>query len=263
MTEEADRANLRLERRVRRLEATLEQSQAISDGNALLLNRLMDELDAERHRSHELLLNVLPARIVARLDAGETNIADRHDFVTVLMTDLVAFTPSAARLTAADLVSKLNDLFTRFDEACAANGVEKIKTIGDAYMAAAGLEGDGAADRSESVVSAANLALDMFAALRDSGASWQMRIGIHAGPVVAGIIGSRKFAYDIWGDTVNVASRLESTSMPDRIQISETVAKPLELSGRFELAERGEIELKGKGKVATWFLVGRRDQPPD
>jgi class 3 adenylate cyclase len=172
------------------------------------------------------------------------------------MTDLVGFTPSAAQLTAADLVAELNDLFTRFDAACARRGVEKIKTIGDAYMAVAGLDRDDSTASRASVTSAASLALDMFEALVTSGARWQMRIGIHAGPVVAGVIGTRKFAYDVWGDTVNVASRLESTSQPGRIQVSKVVADALESD--FLLEPRGKVDLKGKGQTATWFLVGHR-----
>lgn len=256
MTDDLARENTRLSRRVTRLEMSLAQVEQIRDGNAKLLSRLMDDLDAERQRSRDLLLNVLPARIVARLDAGETHIADRHDFVAVLMTDLVGFTPSAAQLSAAELVSELNDLFTRFDDACAAHGVEKIKTIGDAYMAVAGLDrGDNGAG-AEVVAAAASVALDMFGALAQSGSRWQMRIGIHAGPVVAGVIGTRKFAYDVWGDTVNVASRLETTSLPGRIHVSAPVARALESD--FVLEPRGMTELKGKGEMATWFVVGHR-----
>jgi len=228
VADEFARENLRLARRVKRLEATLEQVELIRDANATLLSRVAEELDVERQRSHELLLNVLPERIVARLDAGETHIADRHEHVVVLMTDLVGFTPSAGQLSAADLVNELNELFTRFDDACAARGIEKIKTIGDAYMAVAGLNRDVSSTARESVAAAADAALDMFVALQAAGSRWEMRAGIHVGPVVAGIIGSRKFAYDVWGDTVNVASRLESTSLPGRVQVSQDVAAALD-----------------------------------
>jgi class 3 adenylate cyclase len=168
------------------------------------------------------------------------------------MTDFVDFTPSAARLAPADLVTELNDLFTLFDEACARRGVEKIKTIGDAYLAAAGLPGT----RSDHVVAAADLAIAMRAAVRDAGDPWHVRIGLHRGPVVAGVIGSSKFVYDVWGDAVNVASRLETTAPTDQIQISETVAA--ELGDAYELQARGAIELKGKGSTETFLLVGRR-----
>jgi class 3 adenylate cyclase len=254
-TADLRRENVRLARRIARLEVMLEQTEHIRDGNARLLNRLMDDLDAERQRSRDLLLNILPDRIVARLDAGETQIADRHDFVAVVMSDLVAFTSSASDLSAAALVAQLNDLVTRFDDACARFGVEKIKTIGDAYMAVAGLEGREGTEGAESVVAAAEVALAMLEALGQAGSRWQMRIGIHAGPVVAGVIGTNKFAYDVWGDTVNVASRLESTSLAGRIQVSEVVARALD--GRFALEPRGITELKGKGATSTWFVTGR------
>ena len=254
--EELARENVRLARRVKRLESTLEQVELIRDGNAQLLNRVMSELDVERARSRDLLLNVLPASIVARLDAGETHIADGHDEVAVLMADLVGFTEKAAGLTPAQLVDDLNGLFITFDEACARRGVEKVKTIGDAYMAVAGL--DGRSDRS--IPAAADLALDMLAAVATSSRGWQMRVGLHAGPVVAGIIGSRKFAFDVWGDTVNLASRLESTALPGRLHVSQAVADAL--SGEFLLEPRGEIQLKGKGATPTWFVLGRRDTTP-
>jgi len=252
MDEDLARENLRLARRVKRLESTLEQVEGIRDGNAQLLNRVMSELEAERARSHDLLLNVLPASIVARLDAGETRIADGHDEVAVLMADLVGFTEKAGGLAPAQLVDELNSLFVEFDEACSRRGVEKIKTIGDAYMAVAGL--DGGSDRS--IAAAADLALDMLATVAASTRGWQMRVGLHAGPVVAGIIGSRKFAFDVWGDTVNLASRLESTALPGRLHVSKVVADAL--SGDFVLEPRGNIELKGKGAVPTWFVSGRR-----
>jgi adenylate cyclase len=249
--DERARENVRLARRVKRLESTLEQVELIRDGNAQLLNRVMSELEAERARSRDLLLNVLPASIVARLDAGETHIADGHAQVAVLMADLVGFTEKAGGLAPAQLVDELNGLFVEFDDACARRGVEKIKTIGDAYMAVAGL--DGGSDRS--IPSAADLGLDMLATVATSNRGWQMRVGLHAGPVVAGIIGSRKFAFDVWGDTVNVSSRLESTALPGRLHVSQVVADAL--SGEFVLEPRGQIELKGKGEMPTWFVAGR------
>jgi adenylate cyclase len=252
MDEDLARENLRLARRVKRLESTLEQVEGIRDGNAQLLNQVMSQLDAERARSRELLLNVLPASIVARLDSGETHIADGHAEVAVLMADLVGFTAFAGGLSPAELVDDLNELFTQFDEACVRNGVEKIKTIGDAYMAVAGLDAPGP----EAASAAAGLGLEMLEIIGRSGRGWQMRIGLHVGPIVAGIIGSRKFAFDVWGDAVNVASRLESTSIPGRLQVSQSVADALRAD--FALEPRGEIELKGKGPTATWFVVGRR-----
>ena len=252
---EAAKEVLRLSRRVRRLEETLEQVESIRDTNARLLDRLMSDLDAERLRSRELLLNVLPAPIVARLDAGETLIADRHESVAVLLSDFVGFTEIATRLPPAELVQQLNALFSRFDAASVARGVEKIKTIGDAYMAVAGLdEGE-----LRPVEAAADLALDMLEIVDSTNGAWQIRIGIHVGPAVAGVIGSRKFAYDVWGDTVNVASRLESTSVPGRIHVSDAVAAAL--PGRFRLEPRGSVALKGKGEVQTSFLLDRASAP--
>jgi adenylate cyclase len=244
--------NLRLARRIRRLEATLGQLEEIRDTNARLLDRLMVELDAERARSHSLLLNVLPQPIIDRLNAGEQLIADRYDDVAIVFSDFVGFTTISSQMEVATLVAELNAMFTTFDAKCQELQVEKIKTIGDAYMAAAGLPGS----CEDYVAAAADLALAMRAAVRESRSIWQVRIGIHSGPVVAGVIGNRKFAYDVWGDTVNVASRMESTSLPDRIQVSETVAAALGTS--FELEHRGEVQLKGKGPTSAYFLVGHR-----
>jgi adenylate cyclase len=253
--EAADRLrkdNARIARRVGQLEATLQQVEQIRDTNARLLDRMMRELEIERARSHDLLLNVLPQPIIDRLNAGEKVIADRYDDVTVVFSDLVGFTEISARLPAATLVTSLNGLFSAFDEACTALGVEKIKTIGDAYLAAAGLPGTNA----DHVHAAADLALAMRAAVGEAGAPWQVRIGLNRGPVMAGVIGTSKFVYDIWGDAVNVASRLETTSPPGRIQISESAATALR--DAFEIEPRGTIELKGKGSTEAYFLLGRR-----
>jgi adenylate cyclase len=245
--------NARLARRVSQLETTLEQVEQIRDTNARLLDRMMGELETERARSHELLLNVLPQPIIDRLNAGEQLIADRYDEVAVVFSDFVGFTEISTRLSVTTLVSSLNALFSTFDAACAALGVEKIKTIGDAYLAAAGLPGS----RGEPVHAAADLAVAMRAAVHDAGPPWQIRIGLHAGPVVAGVIGASKFVYDVWGDAVNVASRLETTAPPGQIQVSGTVAAALD--DAFVLEPRGTIELRGKGLTEAWFLLGRRD----
>jgi len=246
---EPDREVLRLSRRVRRLEETLEQVESIRDTNMRLQDRLMDDLAAERARSRELLLNVLPEDIVARLDAGETRIADRHERVAVLFSDLVGFTGIAASLPPAELVDRLDRLFSTFDAACAEHGLEKIKTIGDAYMAAAGLRpGD-----PDPCAAAAAVALAMVRAVEATCGAWRMRVGIHVGPVVAGVIGRHKFAYDLWGDSVNVASRLEATAEPGRIHVSSEVAAALD--GRYRLEPRGRVDLKGKGPTETFYLL--------
>jgi adenylate cyclase len=250
---EHEKENLRLVRRIRRLETNMEELEQMRDNNARLLDQLMRELAEERLRSEALLLNVLPQRIVDRLHAGETTIADRLDDVAVVFSDFVGFTEIASRSPASTLVAELNALFSEFDAICQRRGVEKIKTIGDAYMAASGLTvSDG-----DPLVAAAEVALDMRTAVEGTGDPWQVRIGIAVGPVVAGVIGTGKFAYDLWGDTVNLASRLETTAPPGQIQVSAAVAT--RLSEGFELVPRGDIELKGKGPTPTCLLVGRRD----
>lgn len=236
--------SLRLARENRRLRATLEHLEQMRDTNARALDRVRAELDA-------LLLNVFPRPIIERLNAGETLIADRHDDVTVVFSDFVGFTEISSRMAVAELVSALNGMFSTFDASCDALGVEKVKTIGDAYLAVAGLPGS--SDEPERA--AADLALAMRDAVRDAG-PWNIRIGVHRGPVVAGVIGTRKFVYDVWGDTVNVASRLETAAPHGEIQVSEAVAEAL--PGDYELEARGEIDLKGKGPTRTYLLRGRR-----
>jgi class 3 adenylate cyclase len=243
---------LKLRRRVGRLEAQLEDVEAVRDTNLRFLDRVSGELEVEKARSRALLLNVLPGSIVERLDAGERLIADRYDDVAVVFSDFVGFTEFSGRLEVGELVSSLNRLFTAFDAACLESGVEKIKTIGDAYMAAAGLPGTSP----DPIPAAADLALAMQAAVRDAGDPWQVRIGLHAGPVVAGVIGTSKFVYDLWGDAVNTASRLETTAPPGRIQVSAAVARVLGTA--YELEPRGAVELKGKGSTETFLLHGRR-----
>jgi class 3 adenylate cyclase len=240
----------RLSRRIQRLEETLSGVESIRDSNRKLLDRLMTDLDVERQRSHDLLLNVLPEAIVARLDAGETLIADAHPHVVVVFSDLVGFTQIAATLAPRDLVAELNELLQAFDAAATRHGVEKIKTMGDAYLAVAGLT----EQEDDPIEAAVSLALEMRDAVMAATDRWHIRIGVHAGPVVAGVIGTRKFAYDVWGDTVNVASRLESTAPTDAIQVSDEVASAL--PARFRIEARGQTRLKGKGETHTWLVLG-------
>ncbi len=213
----------------------------------------MDELASEREKSERLLLNVLPSSVAARLRDEET-IADSFEEVTVLFADIAGFTKYSARVTAEQLVSRLDEIFTAFDDIADDLQLEKIKTIGDAYMVAAGLpeaHRDGPA-------AVARMALRMHAAVArlnsETGESFAVRVGIHTGPVVAGVIGRRKFIYDIWGDTVNTASRMESHGEVGQIQLSEATAE--QLDERFELEERGMVELKGKGAMRTFWLRG-------
>jgi adenylate cyclase len=246
--------NRTLERKLNRLESNVRQMEAFQDSNAKVLSQLLRDLEAERARSRELLLNVLPERIVRRLEAGEGRIADRHDSVTVLFSDFVDFTSIAAALEPQALIDELNELFSAFDAICERSGVEKVKTIGDAYLAVGGLSGttDGAAGVAETA-----LGMLEYLAARSAGlADWRLRIGIHTGPLFAGVVGTSRFAYDVWGDTVNTASRLETTSEGGRIHVSAEVAARLEADYVFE--PRGPIELKGKGLTETCFLAGRR-----
>jgi class 3 adenylate cyclase len=208
---------------------------------------LLRRLTFEKARAERLLLNVLPAEVANELKETGTTLARRFESVSVLFADVVGFTQIAARSSPEDALARLNAVFTGFDELVLSHGCEKIHTIGDAYVAAAGVpvESTNHAD----VIAA--LALDMRE-LVDSTDDLDFRLGISSGPVVGGVIGSTKFQYDIWGDTVNVASRMESQGLPGRIQLSETTVSLL--SGDFVLQPRGEIEVKGKGQLRTWFL---------
>jgi class 3 adenylate cyclase len=252
--------SVRLARRVGQLETTLREVELARDANTRLLDRIMVELDVERGRSRELLLNILPQSIIDRLNGGERVIADRFDDVAVVFSDFVGFTEISARLPVATVVSSLNEMFSGFDAACAALGVEKIKTIGDAYLAAAGLSRSAPESDSGSTAShihaAADLALTMLSVVEAAGPPWRIRIGIHNGPVVAGVIGTNKFVYDLWGDAVNVASRLEASSEPGRIQVSASIAAAT--TAAFVVEPRGKVNLKGKGSTETFFLCDRR-----
>ncbi len=212
-------------------------------------------VEREREKSERLLLNILPSAIAGRLKGGEKSIANGHEIVSVMFADLCGFTALSRKTTPADLVSMLNGIFTAFDHIVEEHGVEKIKTIGDCYMLVGGLP----LHRDDHATVVADCALAMIDALaalnRESGTELQMRVGIHTGPVVAGVIGKIKFTYDLWGDTVNVASRMESSGQPGRIHLSEQTAE--QLRGRFVLEDRGFVECKGLGAVKTFFLNGR------
>jgi class 3 adenylate cyclase/signal transduction histidine kinase len=216
----------------------------------------LEELRREREHSERLLLNILPASIAERLKHGEESIADAFDDVTLLFADIVGFTPMAAAIGAEELVWRLNAVFRRFDALVARHGVEKVKTVGDAYMAVAGVP-DPCADHAERI---ADLALDFLAAVdelnAELGLDISLRVGINTGPVVAGVIGARKFAYDLWGDAVNTASRMESSGLPGTIHVApESAAR---LARGYRLRERGPVEVKGYGVLNTFFLEGKR-----
>jgi len=211
-------------------------------------------LQVEHDRAEGLLRNILPGSIADRLKASPTTIADQFTEASVLFADVVDFTPRSQQLAAAQVVELLDRLFTTFDELAERYGLEKIKTIGDAYMVAAGVP----VPRPDHARALALLALDMQAAVAPGGAvgdlGVRVRIGIHSGPVVAGVIGRKKFLYDLWGDTVNTASRMESAGTPNRIQISHATYELLR--DEFACESRGTIAVKGKGEMPTWYLVG-------
>jgi adenylate cyclase len=214
-----------------------------------------EALDRAHQRSEELLLNILPPSIAGRLKLRGGTIADGFADVSVLFADIVGFTKMSARMAPDRVVAMLNELFCKFDDLADDHGLEKIKTIGDCYMVAGGLPVP-RADHAEAVT---DMALAMLAAVHEygqcAGEPLDVRIGIHSGPVVAGVIGKRKFIYDLWGDTVNTASRMESHGVPGTIQISEETQRLL--AGKYKLQQRGTIEVKGKGAMATWLVDGK------
>jgi len=217
--------------------------------------RAEKELAAAYGESERLLLNILPAPIADRLKATTGMIADDHEKVAILFADIVGFTEMSGRLPPSELVKLLNSVFNAIDELAVKFGVEKIKTIGDAYMMVAGLPIPDA-DPDETI---ARLALELsttVSAFKDpvSGNPVRMRIGINSGSVVAGVIGNRKFAYDLWGDAVNIAARMEATGEAGRVQVTDEFASALK--DRFKFEPRGEVDVKGKGKMQTSFLVG-------
>lgn len=219
-------------------------------------DELAAELAVERERSDRLLLNVLPPSIANRLKDGESPIADHHDYVTVLFADIVDFTNTASSMDPDELVAGLNNIFGEFDALALDRGLEKVKTIGDAYMVVAGAPGR----RDDGLQQIVELGIEMRAACArvslDGSSPISMRFGIDAGPVVAGVIGTSKFTYDLYGDTVNTASRMESTGEPNKIQVTGRVRAAL--ADRYEFEPRGSIEVKGKGTVETFWLIGRR-----
>jgi class 3 adenylate cyclase len=211
-------------------------------------NKARAALVAERARSERLLLNVLPESIAERLKEGEEVIADGFDEVSVMFADLVGFTPLAGRLDADEVIALLNDIFTRWDVLADHFGLEKIKTIGDSYMVVAGVP----IPRSDHAAVVTDMAVKMLKECSDLPYSIEARVGIATGPVVAGVIGKRKFSYDVWGDTVNLASRLESHGVPGRVCVSERTYE--QLKDRYAFEERA-VEIKGKGRMRTFLLT--------
>jgi adenylate cyclase len=213
-------------------------------------------LQVEQDKAENLLLNILPRSIADKLKAEEQPIADEFGAASILFADVVDFTPWSERLTPDEVVGCLDHLFSHFDELAERYGLEKIKTIGDCYMVAAGVP----EPRADHAGALALMALDMLDAMRAEGEAGhlglELRIGINSGPVVAGVIGRKRFLYDLWGDAVNTASRMEHYGTPGRIQITRATYELL--ADQFECEPRGTIPVKGKGDVETWYLVGAR-----
>ncbi|MBD3561904.1 adenylate/guanylate cyclase domain-containing protein, partial [Planktothrix sp. FACHB-1355] len=210
----------------------------------------------EKEKSEQLLLNILPGAIADRLKEDRGYIADSFPEVTVLFADIVGFTDLSTRLSPTELVEMLNVIFSEFDRLAEKHGLEKIKTIGDAYMVVGGLP----RPRTDHAEAIAEMALDMQAEIAQFNSStdrsFSIRIGINSGPVIAGVIGIKKFIYDLWGDTVNTASRMESHGIPGCIQVTAATYEILQCKYLFE--ERGPIPIKGKGEMVTYFLTGRK-----
>lgn len=220
------------------------------------LRQANQQLQVEQEKSDKLLLNILPEPIADQLKEGHSNIADGFSEATILFADLVNFTKMSERMPPRALVSLLNEIFSRFDQLTEKHGLEKIKTIGDAYMVVGGLPMP-RADHAEAI---AEMALDMQGEITRfnlrHNQDCDIRIGINTGPVVAGVIGTKKFIYDLWGDTVNVASRMESHGIAGEIQVTATTYE--QIKHRYAFQSRGSIEVKGKGAMEAYILTGRK-----
>jgi PAS domain S-box-containing protein len=218
--------------------------------------RVLEALQAEREKSERLLLNILPPSIAEQLKQNQHSIAERFEQATIMFADIVDFTGFSARISPSELVNFLNQVFSAFDELAEKHHLEKIKTIGDSYMVAGGLP----TPRHDHVEAMAEMALDMQAEIRrfqgQMGQSCNLRIGINTGPVVAGVIGTKKFIYDLWGDAVNIASRMESQGEVGKIQVTATTKNLL--NGKYDFEERGLIDVKGRGEMLTYWLTKRR-----
>ena len=220
----------------------------------LKLRRLQQHLEEKEKETERLLLNVLPRSIVDQLKRGGTTVAESFPAVSVLFADIVGFTELCTRQDPKMLIQVLNELFSTFDGLVEAQELEKIKTIGDCYMVVGGAP----TFRPDHAHAIAELALGIKAAVFEynekNQSNYAVRIGINSGPVIAGVIGTKKFSYDLWGDTVNVASRMESHSLPNEIQVSESTY--YELQDKYSFEDRGEIDVKGKGNVKAFLLKG-------
>jgi guanylate cyclase len=221
----------------------------------LTFRYLTDELNAARARADDLLLNILPIEIAEILKVETRTIADQYESASVMFADIVGFTPLTAEMSPTSMVLLLNEIYSHFDTLVEKYGVEKIRTIGDNYMVASGVPRP-KADHAQAL---ANMALDMQDYVANleprNGKSLTFRIGINSGSLVAGVIGNKKFSYDVWGDAVNIASRMESQGEPGKIQITQSTLDLVE--GQFVCQSRGSVMVKGKGEMDTWFLISR------
>ena len=218
-----------------------------------LIQQQHEQLELEREKSENLLLNILPQSIAQRLKENPSVIADHFNSITVLFTDIVGFTKISENLTPSEVVSFLNQIFSYFDDLAEKYQLEKIKTVGDAYMVAGGFP----EPRIDHVEAVADFALEIQEILKTIGnKTICMRTGIHTGPAVAGVIGNKKFIYDVWGDTVNTASRMESHGIGGEIQVSEVTYE--KLKDVYVFQKRGNIEVKGKGTMMTYLLQGKK-----
>lgn len=241
------------------LSYTLERSNRLAFLQRLVIEKQQQETEMLRAQSERLLLNVLPVTAAERLKRGEP-VADQFDEVSVLFADIASFTPHSARNTPAQVVTSLNQIFSAFDELTEKYGLEKIKTIGDAYMVVSGMP-QPCANHLDALVEMGLEMQQVMQRFREQGAfDLDLRIGINSGPVMAGIIGVKKFAYDLWGDTVNVASRMESYGVPGSIQVPAALYP--RLKDKYLLQRRGRIEVKGKGRMVVYLLAGRREAAP-
>lgn len=232
-----------------RIQACLEKKRLRDHEQAFI-----QELQKEREKSEQLLLNVLPAPVAERLKQTQDIIADNVEDVSVMFVDIVEFLPLSISMPPAETVKMLNAVFSSFDALVDQYGLEKIKTSGDCYMVVGGLP----LPRADHLEAIADMALDVLTIIpkfsRNDGKPFQLRLGIHTGPVVAGVIGTKKFAYDLWGHTVNIASRMESQGVPNAIQVTQDVYE--RLRGSYQFQPRGEISVKGKGNMMTYLLIG-------
>lgn len=243
---------------------TLNTRMQITAGNMIMMGLfafaavlyLMREVERYRQRADRLLLNVLPVSIAARLKVREETIADAFDCVSVLFADIVGFTTLSEKMTPQETVDLINEIFTYYDGLAEKYGVEKLRTIGDGYMVAAGVP----LPKDDHAQALAAMALDMQVYMKRREAAGavplQVRIGINSGPAVAGIVGTTKFHYDLWGDMVNIASRLESQGQPGKVQIARPTYELIK--NHFHCEPRGILEVKGKGEMETWFVSGAR-----